>query len=296
MKRIGILLRTIRIEQWVKNVFVLCPVIFGGKLLSATHLCNSLIAVLCFCFAASAIYCLNDIRDVETDRLHEQKRKRPLASGEISDRQVKVVGLLMCALSLLLPFFLPDGWKLALVILAYLVLNVFYSFGLKTIPVLDVVIVAVGFVLRLLAGGVSSGVELSRWIVVMTFVLTLLIALGKRRSDVETFSRTGVKLRKNVSYYNVRFLDVSLWVLSAVTVLCYVLYTIDSEVVSRLNCNYLYVSAVFVVIGLARYLHLAVSDGRGGSPTKLVLTDKALLASVLGFFMFFLFVIYSGAK
>ncbi|MBR1543352.1 MAG: UbiA prenyltransferase family protein [Muribaculaceae bacterium] len=290
--KLRVLLRTIRIEQWIKNVFVLCPILFGGLLFSPSHLVSSLWAFLCFSLAASAVYCYNDIMDLAYDRLHSLKKKRPLASGEISARAVRLIGILLCALALGLTFVADSSGTLCLVIAAYMLLNMFYSLGLKRVPVLDVACIAVGFVLRLVAGSVASGVELSHWIILMTFVLTTLIALAKRRNDVVYYNDTGILLRKNAAAYSLRFIDISLAMLSGAAIVFYMLYSIDTAVVGRLNFPYVYLSGVFVIMGIMRFLMLAVRDNRCDSPTRLVLSDKFLICTILAFVIFFIFVIY----
>ena len=284
--------RVIRIEQWVKNVFVLCPVLFGGRLFSLQHLWPALVAMLCFSLAASAVYCYNDIMDLAYDRLHSLKKKRPLAAGEISARAVARIGMVLCVLSLALTFVVSGSGTLCLVIAAYLLLNMLYSLWLKRIPVLDIACIAVGFVLRLVAGSVASAVELSHWIILMTFVLTSFIALAKRRGDVVYYNDTGILRRKNAARYSLQFIDVSLAMLAGAAIVFYMLYSIDVAVVSRLNFPYVYISGIFVIMGIMRFLQLTIDGNKAESPTHLVLTDHFLICCIAAFSIFFVFVIY----
>ena len=198
------MIKLIRPQQWVKNTFIFLPMIFGGRaLMSALDWYSSVIAFFAFSFTASAVYCLNDIMDVEDDRRHAEKCKRPLASGAITIPQAWGIMAVMLACAGVMLFLIPTGRYMAsLVIIGYFFMNIAYCIKLKRYAILDVCIVAFGFVLRLLVGGLVTMTPLSKWIVLMTFLLTLFLSLAKRRDDVVRMESTGEAPRHNTSRYN----------------------------------------------------------------------------------------------
>lgn len=285
--------RVIRPQQWIKNVFVIVPLFFGGSLLDTTDIIAAVTAAMAFCFISSSIYCLNDIIDVEDDRRHPTKCHRPIAAGKISVAQAYVMMALMVALSfgcvaLLGEYALGVGAVVGL----YLLMNVAYCLVLKRYAILDVCTIAFGFVLRLFAGGIATGIGLSNWIVLMTFLLTLFLSFAKRRDDVLKMNQTGHAPRKNTSRYNLDFINQAITITATVTLVCYVMYTVSPEVEQRIGTRYLYLTTVFVIIGILRYLQLTLVDNKSGDPTKAMLHDRVLQAVVLLWFLAFLLIIY----
>ena len=248
---------------------------------------------MAFCFISSSIYCLNDIIDVEDDRRHPTKCHRPIASGKISVAQAYVMMALMVALSFG-SVALLGGYALGVgaVVGLYLLMNVAYCFVLKRYAILDVCTIAFGFVLRLFAGGIATGIGLSNWIVLMTFLLTLFLSFAKRRDDVLKMNQTGHAPRKNTSRYNLDFINQAITITATVTLVCYVMYTVSPEVEQRIGTRYLYLTTVFVIIGILRYLQLTLVDNKSGDPTKAMLHDRVLQAVVLLWFLAFLLIIY----
>lgn len=290
---VGNILRIIRPHQWLKNVFVLLPLFFGGSLLDPHDIAAALIAVMAFSFMASAIYCLNDIVDVEDDRRHPVKCRRPIASGQVSVAAAYTMMAVMVALSFASAMLLGGGAVgVAAVTGVYLVLNVAYCLWLKRFAILDVCTIAAGFVLRLFAGGLAIGTELSDWIVLMTFLLTLFLSLAKRRDDVLRMNETGRAPRRNTIRYNLEFINQAITITAAVTIVCYVMYTVSPEVVRRTGTHYLYLTTVFVITGVLRYLQLTLVDNRSGDPTRLLLSDRVLQAVVALWGLAFLLIIY----
>ena len=285
--------RVIRPQQWIKNVFVLVPLFFGGSLLDTTDIIAAVTAAMAFCFISSSIYCLNDIIDVEDDRRHPTKCHRPIATGKISVAQAYVMMALMVALSFG-SVALLGGYALGVgtVVGLYLLMNVAYCLVLKRYAILDVCTIAFGFVLRLFAGGIATGIGLSNWIVLMTFLLTLFLSLAKRRDDVLKMNQTGHAPRKNTSRYNLDFINQAITITATVTLVCYVMYTVSPEVEQRIGTRYLYLTTVFVIIGILRYLQLTLVDNKSGDPTKAMLHDRVLQAVVLLWFLAFLLIIY----
>lgn len=287
------ILRLIRLRQWVKNLFVLVPLFFGGALLNAEAVFAGIITLASFCFVASSIYCLNDIRDVEADRRHPVKCKRPIASGAVTIGQAYAFMIVMFALSLAVLFLLPaHQLEVGGVIVFYFALNVAYCLKLKEYAIVDVCIVAFGFVLRILAGGVAAEVVLSKWIILMTFLLTLFLSFAKRRDDVLRMDETGIAPRKNTIRYNLTFINQAITITASVTLVCYIMYTVSPEVVANLHTENLYLTSVFVLVGLLRYIQIAVVDQQSGDPTKVILKDRFTQLVVLAWLISFLFIIY----
>ena len=294
MKNPMAILKLIRPHQWVKNLFVFLPMFFDGELLNVAYLGAAVAAFFAFSFMASSIYCINDIKDVEGDRAHPRKCHRPVASGAVSERTAWVATLFLMALSVAISVIcLGSGLGRVLMILGiYWLMNVAYCFRLKHVPIVDVFMVAIGFVLRLCLGGVVTDTELSPWIVCMTFLLTLFIAVAKRRDDVVIYEREGTVVRHTSTFYNLAFLNQTLGILASVTIVCYVLYTVSPETVARFNSRYVYVTAVFMLAGLLHYLRLVLVENRSGDPTAIVLHDRALMLCIALWLLSFLIIIY----
>jgi len=201
--------------------------------------------------------------------------------------------VLMVGLSAGVLLLLPQhGWRVAGVVAAYLVLNVGYCVKLKDSAIVDVCIVAFGFVLRILAGGEATGIVLSKWIVLMTFLLTLFLSFAKRRDDVLRMDATGVPPRKNTIRYNLTFINQAITVTGAVMLVCYIMYTVSPETQEHFHTDYLYLTSVYVLVGLLRYMQIAVVDKQSGDPTKVILKDRAIQIIVLAWIVTFLFIIY----
>ena len=287
------LIRLIRPHQWIKNLVVLLPVFFGGALLQPEAVYAALVTALSFSFAASSIYCLNDIVDVEDDRRHPVKCHRPMASGAITVVQGYLLMALMFALSMVSTLLLSSHQtETASVILFYWLLNIAYCLRLKRYAIIDVCIVAFGFVLRILAGGYATDIRLSRWIVLMTFLLMLFLSFAKRRDDVVRMNETGHAPRQNTIRYNLTFINQSITITASVTLVCYIMYTVSPETILNFHTDYLYLTSIFVLVGLLRYIQISVVDKKSGDPTKVMLHDRFMQCTVLAFGLAFLFIIY----
>ena len=293
MNKLKAIFKLIRCKQWIKNTFVLLPIFFGGSLLDANDIRAGLITFFAFSFAASSIYCLNDLIDVEADRRHPVKCKRAIASGAITVPQAYVIMVVMFLLSLSLLLLLRvNRWETMMVILAYYILNLGYCARLKQYAVLDVCIIAFGFVLRLLAGGLATEVALSKWIVLMTFLITLFMSFAKRRDDVLRMNETGEAPRANTIRYNLTFINQAITITASVTLVCYIMYTVSPEVTGRANSDYLYLTSVFVLLGMLRYIQIAVVDEKSGDPTKVMLRDRFMQLVVFLWALSFLIILY----
>ena len=267
-KGFAALLRLVRPKQWIKNGFIFLPLFFGGALLHTDALLAGLITFFAYSFAASSIYCFNDIYDVEADRRHPVKCHRPIASGAVSIKQAYGLMFLMFALSMGICSLL-GSWETMGIIIFYWFLNLGYCAKFKQYAIIDVCIVAFGFVLRLLAGGVATGIVLSKWIVLMTFLITLFM-----------------------SFANLTFINQAITITASVTLVCYIMYTVSPEVIDNFHTDYLYLTSVFVLVGLLRYIQIAVVDQKSGDPTKIILRDRITQFIVLAWLLSFLILIY----
>ncbi|WP_165044304.1 decaprenyl-phosphate phosphoribosyltransferase [Dysgonomonas sp. ZJ709] len=287
MRRIKSYIQLIRVHQWVKNLFVFIPMFFAFRMTEIPLIIACIWAFIGLSFVASSIYIVNDLCDIEADKLHPMKRNRPLASGTVNKRDAFILFtfLLASGFSIYI-FLLKDIYAVALLGL-YFVLNVLYSFELKHIAIVDVSIVAAGFVIRLFLGGLVTDVPLSRWVVIMTFLLALLLALGKRRDDVLIFIETGNKARKNLDGYNLDFLNTVITIMSSIIIVSYIMYTVSPEVIAR-NGENLYLSSIFVILGILRYLQIVFVKGDGGNPTKIFIKDRFMHIIFIGWIGTFL--------
>lgn len=286
------ILKILRPHQWVKNTFIFIPLFFGGSLFDMADWTSSLVAFVAFSFAASAIYSINDIVDVEADKKHPKKCKRPIAAGLVNKRQASLLAIILAIAALALPFLL-NNWMLSVVIALYLAMNLCYCIRLKHYAIIDVCLVALGFVMRIVAGGVATDIVLSRWIVMMTFLLTLFLSFAKRRDDVLIMNETGMAPRKNTSRYNLTFINQAITITGGVMLVCYIMYTVSPEVIERFNSPNLYMTGFFVILGLLRYIQLTVVDERSGEPTRLVLSDRLIQLIIAGWIISFAIIIYT---
>lgn len=286
-------IKIIRPQQWVKNLFVFIPMFFGGSLLDTTDIIASIVTFIAFSLTASSVYCFNDIIDAAADRRHPVKCHRPIASGAVSRAQGYLLMAATLAVGMAATQLLPQcRMEVAAVIGCYYVLNLAYCTWLKHHAIIDVCTIAFGFVLRIIAGGVATEIVLSQWIVLMTFLLTLFLSLAKRRDDVLRMEATGEAPRKNTVRYNLTFINQAITIAAAVTIVCYIMYTVSPDVVSTYRTNHLYLTSIFVIIGLLRYLQIAMVDQKSGDPTKVVLHDHVTQLIIVFWGLSFLILIY----
>ena len=288
------MLKLIRPHQWVKNMFVALPLFFGGSLLDVWCWRQTALTFFAFSFVASAVYCLNDIMDAETDRLHPKKKLRPVASGDVSAPAAYALMVALVVASIALCFLLgaDRGAVVAGIILTYFLLNIAYCLRLKHYAIIDVFTISLGFVLRLCAGGEACHIWLSPWIVCMTFLISLFLAFAKRRDDVVIRQTTGLVTRDNTVRYNLEFMNQTLGLIGAITIVCYIIYTVQPDVEARMGSGYVYITSVFVLAGILRYLQVAIVDVRSGSPTKILLRDRFIQACVAMWILVFIAIIY----
>ena len=273
------LMKAMRPIQWVKNVFVLAPIVFAEQLADPDLLVRVALAFIAFCFAASCIYLVNDLRDREDDRLHPLKKNRPIASGAlpvpVATGAAVVLGLLAMAISY--------GLNLAfLAILAvYIVINLLYSSWLKRKVILDVMAVSSGYVLRVMAGGAAIDVEVSKWLLLCSIFLALFLIFSKRRHELVLLADEAAEHRAVLSHYSEAFLDQMINVVTASTVVAYALYAVDDDTVARFGSEELVYTVPLVLFGIFRYLYLIYQKQQKRNPTEAILTDLPSLVNVL---------------
>jgi len=286
--RLAAYIELMRIRHWVKNVFVLFGLFFSEQLFHLHTALHSLAAVVAFCTAASTVYCLNDVLDREADALHPEKSHRPLPSGELSTTNATRLAAALTVITAGIVVGADLGWQVAAAIGGYLVMNVAYSRWLKHFSLVDVVVIASGFVLRLVAGTYAVDAVPSSWIVLCTGLLALFLALGKRRGDLERELVTG---RGSLSGYTLNYIDQALGMFGAATLVFYTLFTVSSYAHGRFHSSVLYLTAFPVAVAFLRYLQLLLVKEQYGSPTDLALRDRPLqFLALVWIVMFGLFV------
>lgn len=288
-------IKLLRIEQWVKNFFIFLPLFFAGEIFVGDLFLKSVFAFVIFSFTASSIYIINDYSDIESDKKHPEKRNRPLASGAIS----KAFALVLLGLMLLGVVFISiwggclfeiNIWKFLSIIIFYFLMNLAYTFKLKHIAIIDVCIVSLGFVMRVLAGGYATGIPISQWAILLTFVLALVLALGKRRGELINAQLTG-KTRKALDGYNVQFADIALSISVTLAIVSYLMFTVMPEVQQRFGMKVFY-TVIFVVFAFLRYLQQTLVYNKTESPTKIVYKDRYIQITVILWVISFLLLIY----
>ena len=284
------ILLLLRLNQYIKNVFIFLPLFFGLKLTDPNLFLKATIAFIVFSLISSAVYIFNDFHDIKEDRLHPKKKHRPLASGVITKPQSIVIMLILLLLGFALASKLP--LLVTIIMVAYVVMNIFYTLYFKKVALLDVTIIAIGFVMRIFVGSYSTNVPLSKWIIIMTFLLALFMALAKRRDDVLIFLNTGDKTRKVVDSYNLQFLDTAMAIMAAVVIVAYTVFSTSLEVVEKFRSESLYLTVIFVILGIMRYLLIVFVKQDSGSPTKIVLKDSFIQLTILCWGLSFVLILY----
>jgi 4-hydroxybenzoate polyprenyltransferase len=283
-------LASLRPRQWVKNLFVFGGLLFGQRLFSPPAVATALVAFAVFCGLSGAIYLLNDVADRDKDRLHPDKRLRPVASGRLPVRAALVAAAVLIVSGLAVALWLSRPFAAAAV--AYVVLLSAYSAGLKHVVIVDVLVVAIGFVLRAVAGALAIGVAISGWLLICTILLALFLALGKRRHEVLTLEENAARHRPILAEYSAGLLDQMIAVVTASTVTAYALYTMSPETVAKFHTSLLPATLPFVLYGIFRYLYLLYRRQLGGNPSDLIVRDRPLVLNGLLWLIVVLLIIY----
>ena len=283
-------IKLIRVDNWIKNLFIFLPLFFSGELLNTNKFTVTLISALGFCFITSCVYIINDIFDIDFDKNHPDKKHRPIASGIISVNNSLVIGIPLMIVGLyLLWVYSMESFLLGII---YFIINVFYSITLKHIPIIDFAIISIGFVIRILIGGVVAEVELSQWIIIMVFLLSLFLAVTKRRDDVYQYETKDIINRRVVDKYTVEFMDKIITIISSVLIVSYLLFITSEDVLTRYSSKYLLITFLFVLIGVFRYNQLTYVFNKSSSPVKIFFNDLYLQIVLLGWVLVFFMIIY----
>jgi 4-hydroxybenzoate polyprenyltransferase len=286
------LVATVRPKQWIKNFFVFGPLLFSHELKDGAKDLAALAGFALFCLAASGVYIVNDLMDLEADRLHPTKRLRPIASGRIS--QALAAALAVILLIVTAAGSLALGNMFALLILCYVLMNISYSLGLKQVVIIDVMMIGGGFVIRVLAGAAAIRVSPSHWLVLCTILLAVFLGFTKRRAELTLLQENAVGHRKVLTSYSAAFLDQMISVVTAATLMCYILYAVDVRTVEAVGggSRGLLLTVPLVMYGIFRYLYLVYHLEEGGSPTQALLEDRMMLLSVVLWVVLCVVVIY----
>lgn len=284
-------IKVIRVRHWVKNLFLFIPSFFAGHLFKTEELLMVGIGALAFSLVASGVYVINDYRDRFVDRLHPTKRLRPIASGEIGTASAWVLIVLLVSSGLLIAAALEMVFFY--ILLSYFVMNLGYSFGLKNIPIVDLFIVSLGFLLRIYSGGEIAGLPITHWLSIMILLLALFLIIAKRRDDILINEKNGCVIRKSTQTYNLDFINSCITLLSAVVIVAYIMYTVSPEVTERFNSDYLFITTIFVIAGIMRYLQIIFVENKSGSPTRIFIRDKFILMTIGGWILSFYLIIYA---
>jgi 4-hydroxybenzoate polyprenyltransferase len=272
------IIRLMRPHQWIKNLLVLAALIFAKRLFVLHDLLRAIIAFAAFCSLSSTAYVVNDIVDRDADRLNPEKRDRPLACGEISVEAACRVAIALGATALLLSVLL--GWAFVGIAILYAALQGAYSLWAKRVMVVDIIAVAIGFVMRAFAGGIAIKAEVSPWLAFITFALALLLVLGRRRHELIALGDAATAHRGALEFYSVRLIDQMISIVAGATLVGYMIYTASTEVESKLGTRHLYLTVPFVAFGILRYLYLIAERDEGGDPARMLLGDSPLLIAV----------------
>ena len=279
-----------RPHHWVKNLFLFLPIFFAGEIFNLDKIADTLTGFFAFGFIASSVYIINDYMDVDADRKHPVKCDRPLPSGLISKPAALVLFFICLLVAVTIALTLKA--KFIFILALYFTFNLLYSFGLKHIALLDVTILSIGFILRVKAGGVITEIATSQWLIIMIFLLSIFMAIAKRRDDILLKTVHNLDVRKSVKGYNLEYLNIILAMLSAIIIVAYLMYTISPEVMERWHTYRLYYTCLFVILGLLRYLQITLVENNSGSPTKLLFKDKFLQITLLLWIISFYTIIY----
>lgn len=277
MSTLAALLQAMRLKQWSKNFFVFAGLIFSGQIANRDAVITSVEAFICFCLVSSSIYLINDVADIKRDRQHPKKRNRPIASGRLPISTAIAAFIALAIIGSGFSFYIEPTF--GFICFGYWLLMVFYTFVLKHEVILDVFVIAAGFVLRALGGAVAISVPISSWLIVCTSLLSLFLALCKRRAEITSLDNGGADHREALKEYSEEYIDQMISVVTSATVVSYTLYAFQSDTAK--DQDSLILTVPFVLYGIFRYLYLVYKKEQGGSPEQMILEDKPLFLNML---------------
>ena len=266
------------------------PLFFAGEILETIHYFPLALGFIAFGLVASSIYVINDLKDVENDRIHPKKRFRPLAAGTVSIPTAYVLIPILVIAGLSLAYSIEI--KFAFVLALYFAMNLANTLGLKKISILDIIIVSIGFVLRIKAGSIISDTPLSEWIIIMVFLLALFMAIAKRRDDIIIKESSGQDMRVASKKYSLDYLNIALSLISGVIIVSYLMYTLSPDVIERIGTYRIFYTTLFVIVGVLRYLQIAIVENNTGSPTSILYRDRFIQVVIFAWIISFYLLIY----
>lgn len=282
----------LRVPHYLKNCYIFLPLFFSGQLFNKSKFLETVPVFFAFCFIASAIYIFNDLMDIEFDLQHPVKKNRPIPSGKISKFEAYTLSFILLVIASVIGFFISI--KVLMVILCYYFLNLLYSVKLKNHALVDVTIISIGFNLRVIAGGLAANITVSKWLMIMVFLLSMFQALSKRMDDIYVMlTDVNKQVRVSIHGYSIEFLQIVLSMLTGVLLVCYIMYIVSPEITDRLG-EYSYFTTLFVLLGLLRYLQLTFIKKASGSPVKILTKDRFIQLSIFFWLVTFAILIYTN--
>jgi decaprenyl-phosphate phosphoribosyltransferase len=273
----------LRPHQWIKNLFIFASLFFTFAY-SLDKFLTVAAGFILFSLASSSVYIINDYHDIEDDRKHPVNKFRPLAAGLVSKRSAIFIAVIFLAASL--AGAMAISMTFLYIIIGYVVLNMAYTFKLKYVPVIDITIISIGFIIRVYAGSSLINVETSMWIVLVTFMLALFLALAKRREELNM----SISMKNSIniaSGYNIEVINAAMVLMAGVTIVAYIMYTVSPEVMSRVGSNKIYLTVIFVIIGFLRYIRIIFVNKESGNPTDVIITDRFLQLVIIAWLVSF---------
>ncbi len=294
MKTIFLFVKSMRLYQWVKNAFIFAPMVFSLHFFHLDYIKNSVVAFFLFSLVASSIYIFNDCFDRKKDKYHPEKCKRPIATGELSVPTAAIGAAIMLVVSLFAIF--EFNFQFFIIAVIYIVMNVLYSYILKDIVILDVMVIAIGFVLRVKIGGEINHIELSVWILMITFLLAIFLGLIKRRQELLKINviegRSDPATRITLKKYNLALLDQLISITTATTLISYIIYVVNPDIQEKFHTKQLYLTVPFVVFGIFRYLYLTYTKDKGESPAEILFSDLPFSLNIIAWVTVFILIIF----
>ncbi len=288
--KLYLIYKLVRVHHWIKNIFLFIPLFFAGELFNISKLVIVIAGFLAFNLVASSIYVINDYIDIKFDRLHPKKKSRPLASGELTNIEALLIFLVLLSLGFGLAY--VSQFKFFFILFLYFVINIAYTFGLKKVSILDVLLISIGFVLRVKAGGALANIYVTEWLIVMIFLLALFMALGKRMDDVYIKDVSGKEVRNSVMGYNIEFLTSAMTMIAAISLVAYLMYMMSPATEIKFGTHRLYYTFLFLIGGVLRYLQIIYVKKDSGSPTEILYKDKFIQACIFLWIFSYVFIIY----
>lgn len=285
------IIKLLRPKDWAKNLFLFTPAFFARKFFVLENIEYLVGGFFSFSFLASSIYIINDYRDIEDDRKHPKKSKRPLASGKVKKSTGLILAIVLLLAGVLIGYIVDNSGKFLFLLGIYYLLNLGYSFGLKNISIVDIMIVAAGFVLRVKGGAVIGHIDTTEWLIIMTFLLALFMAIGKRRDDVMLKQSTGTDMRKAIKGYTLEYLNIVLGLVCAIIIVAYINYTVSGALYKEFG-HRLYYTSLFVIAGVLRYLQIIFVLNNSGSPTDILYKDRFIQITLLLWIASFFSILY----